>query len=79
MSSGLSSICKMYSKSKMAEPAVVRRAEEVSEHQERILLPDRDLERFFQLMRAETQPTETALREATEFRQGQMDGLHYRW
>jgi uncharacterized protein (DUF1778 family) len=62
-----------------AEAAVVQRAEEVLERQERILLSDRDFERFVQLMTAEAAPTETALREAAEFNQGKMDGSHYQW
>ena len=62
-----------------AEAAVVQRAEEVLERQERILLSDRDFERFVQLMTSDAEPTETALREAAEFNQGQSDGSGYRW
>lgn len=62
-----------------AEAAVVQRAEEVLERQERILLSDRDFERFVHLMTADAEPTETALREAAEFNQGQMAGSRYRW
>ena len=62
-----------------AEAAVVQRAEEVLERQERILLSDRDFERFVQLMTAEAAPTETALREAAEFNQGRMNGSRYHW
>jgi len=62
-----------------AEAAIVQRAEEVLERQERILLSDRDFERFVHLMTADTEPTETALREAAAFNQGQRDGSRYRW
>ncbi len=62
-----------------AEAAVVQRAEEVLERQERILLSDRDFERFVKMMTAEAAPTETALREAAEFNQGKMDGSRYHW
>ena len=62
-----------------AEAAVVQRAEEVLERQERILLSERDFERFVQLMASEAEPTETALREAAEFNQGKMDGSRYCW
>ena len=62
-----------------AEAAVVQRAEEVLERQERILLSDRDFERFVQLMTSDAEPTETALREAAAFNQGQSDGSRYRW
>ena len=62
-----------------AEAAVVQRAEEVLERQERILLSERDFERFAALMMADTEPTETALREAAEFNQGKKDGSRYRW
>ncbi len=62
-----------------AEVAVVERAEEVLARQERILLSDRDFTRFVELMTAETAPTETALREAAEFNQGQMNGSRYQW
>ncbi len=62
-----------------AEAAVVQRAEEVLERQERILLSDRDFERFVQLMTAEAAPTEAALREAAEFNQGRTDGSCYHW
>ncbi len=62
-----------------AEAAVVQRAEEVLERQERIPLSDRDFERFVQLMTADTEPTETALREVAAFNQGHNDGPRYRW
>ena len=62
-----------------AEAAVVQRAEEVLERQERLLLSDRDFERFVQLMTSEAGPTETALREAAEFNQGKVDSSRYRW
>lgn len=62
-----------------AEAAVVQRADEVLARQERILLSDRDFARFVELMTAEAEPTEVALREAAEFNQGKMDGSRYRW
>lgn len=62
-----------------AEAAVVQRAEEVLARQERILLSDRDFERFAQLMTADTEPTETALQEATAFKQGHNEEPRYRW
>ena len=62
-----------------AEAAVVQRAEEVLERQQRILLSDQDFERFVRVMTADAEPTETALREAAEFNQGQSDGSRYRW
>ena len=62
-----------------AEAAVVQRAEEVLERQERIALSERDFEQFVRLMTADAEPTETALREAAEFSQGHMDGPRYHW
>lgn len=62
-----------------AEAAVMQRAEEVLERQERILLSDQDFERFVQLMTSDAAPTETAVQEAAAFRQGQSDGSRYRW
>lgn len=62
-----------------AEAAVVQRAEEVLERQERVLLSDRDFERFVHLMTADIEPTETALREAAAFNQGHSEGSRYRW
>ena len=65
--------------SEFAAAAVVERAEEVLQRQAYIQLSDRDFERFVQMMTADTEPTETALREAAIFNQGQMDGPRYRW
>ena len=62
-----------------AEAAIVQRADDILERQERILLSDRDFERFVQIMSADAEPTETARREASEFRRGQWDGGRYRW
>lgn len=62
-----------------AEAAVVQRAEEVLERQERILLSDQNFDRFVALMTTDAEPTETALHDAAEFNQGQMDGSRYRW
>lgn len=62
-----------------AEAALVQRAEEVLERQERILLSERDFERFVQFMTAEDELAETALQEAAAFNQGQMQGARYRW
>ena len=59
--------------------AVVERAEEVLQRQEHIRLSERDFEQFVQLMTTDAEPTETALQEAAEFKQGHIYGPRYRW
>ena len=59
--------------------AIVDRAEAVLSRHEQIILSDRDYELFMQIMTADTEPTALAMREAAEFKAGQMEGTRYRW
>jgi hypothetical protein len=47
-----------------------------SDH-EPILLSDRDFDLFVEMMAADTKPTQTAMREASEFRKGRIKGSRY--
>ena len=61
------------------ETAAIERADAVLTSHERIVLSERDYALFQEIMTAETEPTEKALQEAAEFRQGRKHGSRYQW
>jgi uncharacterized protein (DUF1778 family) len=59
--------------------ALAEKADEVLARQEQIVLSEQDYKQFVAIMTADTEPTEVAKREATEFKQGTLEGARYRW
>jgi uncharacterized protein (DUF1778 family) len=61
------------------ESAVLERAEQILTRHEHILLSDRDFDLFVRIMTADSKPTRTAIREASEFSKGRIEGSRYHW
>jgi uncharacterized protein (DUF1778 family) len=59
--------------------ALAEKADEILAHHEQIVLSERDYELFVAMMTSESEPTDIAKEEASEFKNGQIDGAHYRW
>jgi uncharacterized protein (DUF1778 family) len=59
--------------------ALMDRADEVLRRHESIILSNRDYEQFVAIMTADTEPTEIAKREASEYRRFRADGTSPKW